>query len=845
MAIKNTNLYKELVKRKSGYIDNINKVYVWAEEFLPKINRMFVNYTGHGIEHSLNVMKYMYDLINDINMLSDLEITCLIYSALLHDIGMVISEKDIKDIREDKLLCNGRRYSAIHEYIQDDLECIQECVRPIHGIRSLDFIMKNMNVELFLIPGYTICSFQKEVAEICQAHTMELEYIVKRLKIKDIKGENRLNAQYVAMLLRIADYLDIDEKRAPIEVYKFIGPSGYGDDEWKQHYIISNKNKIESSVANRKKIVLYGQCKNSKIHNKFLRYLDNVTREISWWISYSRSTFEDIYWLLLDETIENRIETIGFEISNLKLNVDYSAIVNLLMGENVYGDKKYGLRELVQNAIDACKVMREYAPQLESYKYDMYVPRIQIILDYDNNQLRIRDNGIGMSEDVLKKYFLNIGKSYYKSNDYIYEGNKYNPIGNFGIGFLACFMLSNEVIVETKSFKEGRGYALVLYAESEYICKKKCDSFTNTFGTMISLNLDSALAVFNNDIKRMISFLQNTFLDPGIVMYVEELKDGEVKTSCAIRLQQYEEIIEGKCILDKYFEDISYAVQIKGMPEPKSFFSELELSWDAEKVKVCRFNESTKILEPHDMKFGEFKKYLHEGDLLFIKISGVKKEYNDEYQKLKELCKDEIFFHGGQRKWQEEIVFPISYQDEFAHIFDDGWSGNETTRWTTLLTQYETLNSSWVRENFIDVIEQCDFIKDLSEISIKVGCVSLLEIGQDRYLELKHSMSYIADDNDKSATFWKGIRLEKAKMRIDVDIAGMYLLEYYLNINGKKIIPNIARDDLRVEDEKQIKTQMEFAVYRHIIEKIMDSEVADAIERYIKKKEEIEVNCFL
>lgn len=38
---------------------------------------------------------------------------------------------------------------------------------------------------------------------------------------------------------------------------------------------------------------------------------------------------------------------------------------------------------------------------------------------------------------------------------------------------------------------------------------------------------------------------------------------------------------------------------------------------------------------------------------------------------------------------------------------------------------------------------------------------------------------------------------------------------------------------------------MEFAVYRHIIEKIMDSEVADAIERYIKKKEEIEVNCFL
>lgn len=148
---------------------------------------------------------------------------------------------------------------------------------------------------------------------------------------------------------------------------------------------------------------------NPKIHNKFLRYLDDVAREIGWWISYSRSTFEDIYWLLLEETIENRIETVGFEISDLKLNVDYSAIVNLLMGEKVYGNKKYGLRELIQNSLDACKVMREYAPQLECYKYDEYVPKIQIILDYSNNQLRIRDNGIGMSEEVLKNIFLTLG----------------------------------------------------------------------------------------------------------------------------------------------------------------------------------------------------------------------------------------------------------------------------------------------------------------------------------------------------------------------------------------------------------------------------------------------------
>ncbi len=30
---------------------------------------------------------------------------------------------------------------------------------------------------------------------------------------------------------------------------------------------------------------------------------------------------------------------------------------------------------------------------------------------------------------------------------------KYNPIGHFGIGFLACFMLSPKIELETKHYK--------------------------------------------------------------------------------------------------------------------------------------------------------------------------------------------------------------------------------------------------------------------------------------------------------------------------------------------------------------------------------------------------------
>lgn len=56
--------------------------------------------------------------------------------------------------------------------------------------------------------------------------------------------QDSLNVQYIAMLLRIGDYIDIDEKRAPIELYRMISPTGFGDEEWKQHYIIENRDKI-------------------------------------------------------------------------------------------------------------------------------------------------------------------------------------------------------------------------------------------------------------------------------------------------------------------------------------------------------------------------------------------------------------------------------------------------------------------------------------------------------------------------------------------------------------------------------------------------------------------------
>lgn len=126
------------------------------------------------------------------------------------------------------------------------------------------------------------------------------------------------------------------------------------------------------------------------------------------------------------------------------------------MGEHIYGNKKYGLREIIQNSIDACKTMQETAETHSDFRLQKYEPFIRIVIDKDRNQVTILDNGSGMSVDILKKYFLNVGVSYYKSDDYVLQGRKYSPIGYYGIGFLACFMLSDTVEVITRHFEENK-----------------------------------------------------------------------------------------------------------------------------------------------------------------------------------------------------------------------------------------------------------------------------------------------------------------------------------------------------------------------------------------------------
>lgn len=530
--------YKKLKSLDPILFSQVEKVYNMVKDTINGISGCFGNFTMHDIGHSVRVAHYMEQLAFGIDnnmeerasQYNAAELTILLLSALLHDIGMFIRSIDKENIRNN-----------IIEYKKEELtfdgvleakggnedEAIKEIIRRTHAARVKDFLCFPMD------DGGTISDvlkidnnypYDEDIALICQSHGENYDYIKTKLVPSITKGSYEYNQQYFAVLLRIADYLDLDKQRTPILWFKTMGINGFSKSEWEMHFLVSNETKLRIYMDNKMQIYFDGKSSNAKIHRKYLRYIDDLREELE--NADALLNFEhasEKYKLNVTTKIEDRVRTEGFQYSDLRLSLDYAAITELLMGKNIYGDNRLGLRELIQNSIDACKLMKEIGDDIGRVK-----PEIYILYSEKNNYVKIKDTGIGMTLDVIKNHFLNIGKSYYKSNEYLFHNYKYKPIGQYGIGFLACFLLSDNVVVKTKHYSRNEVYQIELEKSSEYVVTNtELGSFTN--GTEIKLDYDKFFDVFETK-EKLIKFVSKYFYTEIPIKIINADETNEIYT---------------------------------------------------------------------------------------------------------------------------------------------------------------------------------------------------------------------------------------------------------------------------------------------------------------------------
>ncbi len=135
-------------------------------------------------------------------------------------------------------------------------------------------------------------------------------------------------------------------------------------------------------------------------------------------------------------------------------------ILNLMI-HSLYSNKEIFLRELVSNASDALDKLNMLVLTDEKYKKVTFTPRIDIVANKEAKTLTIKDTGIGMNEEDLMNNLGTIAKSGTKAFLENLTGDQKedsNLIGQFGVGFYACFMVADKVEVTTKKASEDQAY---------------------------------------------------------------------------------------------------------------------------------------------------------------------------------------------------------------------------------------------------------------------------------------------------------------------------------------------------------------------------------------------------
>lgn len=145
---------------------------------------------------------------------------------------------------------------------------------------------------------------------------------------------------------------------------------------------------------------------------------------------------------------------------------EYQAEVNRLMDlivHSLYSNKEVFLRELVSNASDALDKLRYLSVTDPELLKDGPQLDIRIQTDKDNGIITITDSGIGMTKQELIDSLGTIASSgtakFLKALKESQEaGMDSNLIGQFGVGFYSAFLVSEKVVVSTKSPKSDKQY---------------------------------------------------------------------------------------------------------------------------------------------------------------------------------------------------------------------------------------------------------------------------------------------------------------------------------------------------------------------------------------------------
>ena len=162
--------------------------------------------------------------------------------------------------------------------------------------------------------------------------------------------------------------------------------------------------------------------------------------------------------LELHTPIIRKIDSVGYLYEKFRFRLENKQIVSLLMGTRLYRDERVFVRELFQNALDACRHAEAAVAASNRHNYRGRIT-FRHYLDPKKGQdvIEVSDNGSGITRLIIREYFMRVGRSFYQSFAFRRRGLNFEAVSQFGIGILSCFMKADYLEVETRPDSDVHG----------------------------------------------------------------------------------------------------------------------------------------------------------------------------------------------------------------------------------------------------------------------------------------------------------------------------------------------------------------------------------------------------
>lgn len=167
-----------------------------------------------------------------------------------------------------------------------------------------------------------------------------------------------------------------------------------------------------------------------------------------------------------------------------RFQVDLSGIISVL-SQHIYSTPTVAFRELLQNSADAIAARRCLEPDHQGSVV------FELVEDGESRTIIVEDNGVGLTEEEVHQFLATIGGS---SKRLETHGPRENFIGQFGIGLLSCFVLSDEIVLITRSATSSASPAVEWRGRGDGTYSVRVLESSHPSGTRLYLKIKSSHA---------------------------------------------------------------------------------------------------------------------------------------------------------------------------------------------------------------------------------------------------------------------------------------------------------------------------------------------------------------